>query len=331
MKLAFIGGNGHHYLRGALDDAAVDTHAEVPVAGDGHDNAGAKKKLERFPGAKWFDDPVAMLEEAKPDVVNIGAVYGYNGEWVAACLRRDIAVVSDKPIAATRKQLQTIRELCEAKPGRVVVTEFDFRSRKTFRAARQAVLDGHVGEVALATAQKSYRFGSRPAWYAEREKYGGTILWIASHGIDAVRFCTDLRITSAYGRQGNITRPDYGEMEDYTTNLFGLENGGAGIVHADFLRPAKAPTHGDDRIRIAGGKGLVEVVGEQCLLCTHDAEQVDLAPDTQVQPIYVEMLEAITSGGSDLYGTAHSLELAEVMLTAREAADGQQDRRVRNG
>lgn len=324
MRLAFIGGNGHHYLKGALTDPLVKLSA-IAVAGDGRDNVAAQRAAANLPGPikpQWFDDPAVMLDNFKPDVVNIGAVYGVNGDMAALCLERDIPTLSDKPIAGSWAQLAGLRALLTANPRRILLSEFDFRSRAEFRAARQAVRDGLIGNVILATAQKSYRFGtSRPAWYASREDYTGTLLWIASHGIDAVPFTTGRRYTRAFGMQGNLSRPDYGSMEDHAVAMFELDNGGTALVHADFLRPAKALTHGDDRLRLAGSQGLIEVRDGRCVLTTHDSEPHDLTASLKVEPIHREFLSALLTGATDIYSTAESLEMAAVLLHARDAAD----------
>ncbi len=322
MKLAFIGGNGHHYLKGALQDESIAITA-LAAASDGADPAGAKRNAENLGISEFFDDTSKMLDSFKPDVVSVGAIYAHNGDCVAACLKRDIPVVSDKPIAGTWEQLAMLRELA-AGTNRVIVTEFDFRSRPEFRAARKAVQDGLLGEIVLATAQKSYRFGERrPDWYADRKQYTGTILWVAGHGIDAIRFATGLKYTRVFGKHGNIAKPDYGDMEDHTANLFELENAATGIVHADFLRAAKAPTHGDDRLRLIGSKGQLEVRDGRCRLATHEQEETDITDTVKTQPIHREILAALRGENSDLYGTAQSLEMATVMLAARDAADGQ--------
>ncbi len=319
MRLAFIGGWGHHYLRGAIDDPSVGIRAAA-VSGDGQDDAAAKRLADQIAGAMWYDKPEAMFDAFGPDVVSIGAVYGHNAEMAGLALSRDVPVVSDKPAAATWAQLDRLTALLR-KNQRILLTEFDFRSRACFRAARQAVAQGRIGRPVLATAQKSYRFGRRPAWYGDRAAYGGTMLWIASHGIDAIRFVTDMPMRRVYGRGGNLSQPGYDHFEDHVAAMLELEGGATGIVHADFLRPAAAPTHGDDRLRVAGTQGVVEVRDGRCMLMTCEAGPCDITGDAAVEPMHRELLAAVRMGGSAYYSTAASLELAAVMLAARDAAD----------
>ena len=318
MRLAFIGGNGHHYLRGLWSE---NPGWEIAVAGDGHDNRPAQNLAQKIGARNWFESPQALFDEFRPEIVNLGAVYGHNGEIAAQALERDIAVVSDKPVAANWQQLERLRELTRG-TARVLLTEFPFRCQAEFRAARAAILAGKIGEVVLATAQKSYRFGtSRPDWYGKRPDYGGTMLWIASHGIDAISFCTGLELRRVVGAQGNLSKPQYGEMEDHCAALFELENGATGIVHADFLRPTSAPTHGDDRLRVAGSKGVVEVRVARCWLICGDEGEADITESVAVRPIHQELLAAVRGETAEFYSTAHSLATAEILLRARDAAD----------
>ena len=317
MKLGFIGGSGHHYLRHLLGEPAHAGTA-VAVAGDGHDAAASAAFAAVIgrdrPDVSWFDDGRDLLDQFRPDVVSVGAVYGDNGEWNAAAMERDIPAVTDKPAAATWGQLDRLREL--ATPGRVLLTEFDFRCRPEFRAAREAVLSGWVGAVALATAQKSYRFGTRPSWYGNRAAYGGTLLWVASHGLDGVEFVAGQRIVRVIGRQGNVSRPAMGTMEDHVAVLGELAGGGTAMVHADFCRPAAAATHGDDRLRVAGSRGVVEVRDGRCVLITDDAPAVDLTDTVVVRPIQHELLAAAMGEPSACFSTKATLAAAELLLAA---------------
>lgn len=331
MKLAFIGANGHHLLRQLLPDAAAHNITHFAYAGDGMDNELGKQKFDaiKFAGEKtWFDSHTDMLDTFKPDIVNVGVRYGHNGRFIADCLERDIPTCSDKPIASTWEQLEVLRKLTanpQQNPKRILTSEFPFRCKAAFVAARQAIAQGDIGEVVLATAQKSYRFGYRAPWYANRADYGGTILWVASHAIDYLHFVTGLRYTSVSGVAANVSRKaDYGTMEEYTINTFTLENGAGAVVHADYNRPASAPTHGDDRLRIVGSKGQIEIRGETCELITNDKPPVDITNTVTDLAPGVEMLHALTGRPNVFFGTDASLQMAAVLLTARDATDNHQ-------
>jgi predicted dehydrogenase len=325
MKLAFIGANGHRYLAGLLKNAAEHGITHIACAGDGMDNAKARAWYDGLKAAlpiAWFDDPMQMLDTFKPDVVNLGVRYGLNGDFAARVLQRDILLCSDKPIAATADQLETLRKLTAENPSRVIVSEFPCRNNAPFRAARQAVREGLIGQVVMATAQKSYRFGQRDMWYADRAQYGGTVLWVASHAIDYIHYVTGLKYTSVSGISGNLSRPEYGSMEEFTISTFTLENGGGAMVHADYNRPAAAPTHGDDRLRVVGSQGQLEIIGGQCVLMTHDQPPRDIAQGLDAPAIGVELWQALQSNNTHpLYNTQASLSIAGAMLAARDAID----------
>ena len=180
----------------------------------------------------------------------------------------------------------------------MLLTEFDFRSRPEFRAAREIIRTGRIGVPVLVTAQKSYRFNQRPKWYGDRALYAGTMLWIASHAIDAIWFSTGKKLVAVTGRQGNVSKPAFGTMEDHCAALFELEGGGTGIAHADYLRPDKNKTHGDDRLRVAGSEGVVEVRDRKCMLLDKDGGEEDVTNLVATKPIYAELLAA-ARGESD--------------------------------
>jgi predicted dehydrogenase len=311
MRFGFIGGFGHHYLR-----AAVTAEDEVLVSGDGRDDVAAKAWMSRLDRpARWVDSPEALLSEGRLDLLSVGAIYDLNGEWAIRGIERSVPVVSDKPVATSWAQLDRVRRATEKG---VLLTEFDMRCRPEFAAARKAIAEGRIGDVVLATAQKSYRWGTRPAWYADRNQYGGTVLWVAAHGIDAIRYCTNQKMTAIGGRSGNLSHLEFGTCEDHTVSLFSLEGGGSGLAHADYLRPATSPTHGDDRLRVAGTKGVVEVREGRCVLMNGDAGPEDITETVYPAKVHMELMAAALGRGSEVYSTAQTLELAELLLSARD-------------
>ena len=316
MKIGFVGGYGHHYLRAALGPSIT-----AAAASDGRDPDAARRFANIVGITKWFDDPIELMDKFQPDALSIGAIYAMNGPLAAEALRRDIPTVSDKPIAATWEQLEKLRKVTSERT-RYLLTEFDFRAKPEFRSARQIVADGSVGQCVLISAQKSYRWGTRPKWYADRASYGGTMLWIASHAIDAVQWVSGRQIARACGLAGNLSKSDYGTAEDHLAVLMEMDDGATAVVHADFLRPAAAASHGDDRLRIAGAKGLIEVRGERCLLTTATAPEIDMTNLATVRPLHVELLAGL-QGQSEWFSTELSLATAKTLLHARDAADGQ--------
>ena len=324
MRIGFIGGWGHHYLAEIVRERPGDVEA-FAFAGDGVDDARAKDRFDNLAashkGGQWFDSAAALLDEFKPDVMNIGPVYGRIGDFVIQTLRRQIPCVSEKPLANDWPTLVAIRAAAKESSA-PLVTEFPFRSDPAMAAAQQAVAAGELGDIVLATGQKSYRFGSRPAWYSDRQLYTGTIPWVASHAIDFIRFVTGQRFVETFGRQGNVSHPEMGVMEDHTVSMFTLAGGGAAVVHADYGRPNKAATHGDDRLRVVGSKGLVEVRDGRCLLTTHDQAESDITDRLPARSAAEDMLAAaMGKTDDDRYGTLASLESAALILFARDAAD----------
>lgn len=322
MRLAFIGGHGHFALRRCIEDAACDVQQPVAVAGDGYDDESARYLSSQLPGAVWYEDPRRMLDEYKPDVVNVGPIYGYTGQIAAMVLERGIPVVADKPVAATWEQLARLRDVT-ARTGAPLITELTMRSQRAFRAARHAVQSGAIGKVVMVTATKTYRFGQRPAWYGRRDAFGGLMLWVASHGIDLVQFCSDRKLGRVIGTSGNLSRPDYPEMEDHCIALFEFDGGGSAVVRADYLRPKGAPTHGDDRLRMGGTHGMIEIMNECCYLMDENHPR-DITKDVHPQPAHLELLAAARGESNEIYSTQHSLEMAAVFLHARDAADTRQ-------
>ncbi len=316
MRIGFIGGSGHHYLRGCLKTAGI----EAAWASDGLATSAAESAARSSGVTRFDDDARKMFDTFKPDVVSIGAVFSLNGDWAIECATRSIPVVSDKPVATTWEQLQQLRE---ASRGRIILTEFPFRTEAPFRAARQAIQQGSIGKPVLTSVQKSYRLGTRPPWYGQRETFGGLVLWVASHAIDLIPFVTGDHYARVTGRGANLSHPEYPQMEDHVALMMEMDSGASAVIHADYLRPAAASTHGDDRLRVIGSAGLIEVRDDKCTLTTSASGQTDITDSAGALPMHEALLAAI-NGDASLYSTEQTLSMAETLLRMREAVDRQQ-------
>ncbi|MGI9603712.1 MAG: Gfo/Idh/MocA family protein [Acidimicrobiales bacterium] len=308
-RLLFVGGWGHHSLRELVADGSIDVAAVA--CGDGFDDM-ARLIADSVEAIEWHDDPERALAEVAPDIVSVGAVYGQIGDWVERALAAGASVVADKPIATSDDQLSRISRLLADRPQQRLVTELPARADAAFRTARRIVAEGGVGDPVLVTAQKSYVFGDRPPWYDEPRHYPGTELWVATHAFDFARFVTGRRLTPIAGRSANGSLPDWSTLDDHTVSVCALEGGGTAVVHADYLRPSDATTHGDDRLRVAGSTGVVEVRGGCCWLL--DGTERDVTDTVLGTDPAAHVWELVNHDDDE---TPRSLELAAVSLAAR--------------
>lgn len=318
IRVAMIGATGHFYILSAF--GVIDGLKPVAFAHDGYGGVHARAAEHDCP---TWDDYRRMLDEVRPDVAALGCWYAHNGEAALECLRRGIHVLSEKPPLNDWDQWREAKALCDADPGLHYLTEFELRAHPAFAAARGAVTQGLIGRPVLARAQKSYRFGTaRPDFYRLREHYAGTLMWVASHAIDLLPWATGLDYLDFSGFQGNISRPDYGEMEDHVAVIAKMSGGAGALLTADFLRPAKAPTHGDDRLRIAGTEGIVEVINDECVLLTNSEEPRVLAAGREGgEGIAEKFVKTLRGEGDGTFSTGETLRSAAWLLAAREAVD----------
>ena len=183
-------------------------------------------------------------------------------------------------------------------------------------------LKGHVGEVCQVTTQKSYKWSERPAWFSSRARLGGTIPYIGIHSLDTIRWVTGLDFTHLAAFHGVIGRPEMGETENHASILARLSNGASVTARLDYLRPAAARTNSDDRLRIIGTKGVIEVnEGDEAIsLITGDkTERIQFG---ETENIFVEFVKFLRGGPVPRITADDSFYITEVVLRAREAADG---------
>jgi predicted dehydrogenase len=197
------------------------------------------------------------------------------------------------------------------------------RHEGKYAAARKLLQDGVIGEPVLATAQKSYRLESRADWFRTKARLGGMIPYIGIHPVDLMRWVTGLDYTHVAAVQGTQGKRDVmGETESQASLLLRLANGGSATARLDYLRPTTAPTHGDDRLHVAGTEGVIDLqqANPNVVVVTTKQKPYEVPP-AKVPNLFVAFMEAVQKGGPLPIPTEDCFRVTEVVLTAREAAD----------
>ena len=221
---------------------------------------------ERLVKEKNFDvtynDFDKMLQDADFEVLAIGEYFGIRGSREIAAMKMGKHIIADKPLCIKIEELDEIQRLAEEKNLKVGCY-LSMRFSNGMKTIREMIANGDIGEVGAIdmTAQHPLNYGSRPMWYFEKGKHGGTINDIAIHGVDIVRFLTGLGIKNVTAaRTWNHFATQEPEFKDCGQFMAELTNGAGLMMDVSYAAPKscgfKLETYW--RFTIWGTKGVIE-------------------------------------------------------------------------
>lgn len=307
MKIAIVGGSGHY--RYVLAELPKHTLLGIAPGVIGEDLGKLKLALEsRQLDAPVFDDWKKLVKDA--DVVVVNTRPDKNAIVSAYCLERNILVFSEKPLAVTMEQLEQLGKAAEKSKARISAM-LGIRCSGWYRTIKGAVQD--IGPIRLIQAQKSYKLGVRPDFYKNKATFGGIIPWVSIHALDWILDLTGARVTAISADTNSDYNSNNGDLEMTAMCQLQLEGGILASVSADFFRPAGAPTHDDDRIRIVGTRGVLEY--QKGKVTRTDEEGETELPLLEGEDVFRLFLEDAGVSEQD------SFYVTELALNLREAAE----------
>lgn len=323
LKVCLIGVSGHSGY--ALEGIAADNEAVLvgmAPGSDGEDIDQVYNSVCKAGGSPVrYADYIQMLDELRPDIAVVDCFFNDHAVIGIEALKRGCHLFIEKPIATTLEDMDKFKEVYR-NSDRQLAGMFALRYSAPFLTAFDAVKKGTIGEVRLLNAQKSYKLGSRGELYKKRELYGGTIPWVGSHAIDWVYWMSGEKFVSVYAAHSRRQNRGHEELEASAACLFTLTNEVAATVNIDYLRPNQAPTHGDDRIRIVGSQGVLEVRDGSVFLTGGDetpgVRQLELLPERN---IFRDFMDQVRKKGKCLVSAEESIYVSEACIKARISAD----------
>jgi predicted dehydrogenase len=304
--------------------AGIAELPDVRLAAVADDDASALEGVPRWPSSdddtRCYTDYRQMLEEGDLDIVGVCGTDGERAETLIACAEAGVHILSEKPLTMTLEELEEVREAVDAARVRLSML-LTMRFEPAYRVLHEQIASGRIGEVCLASMQKSYRLGNRPEWQRDRMTFSGIVPFIGIHALDLIRWTTGRDFTAAMAFQSNCGHPDILDMEDNASVALKLDNGGSASLRLDYCRPAAAPTHGDDRLRVAGSQGVIESLagGADVTIITQDQgpETLDL-PEPQNQ--FVDYVSALKDDRAFGVPQKDCFRMTEIVLKIRDAA-----------
>lgn len=344
LRIGMIGRDGHiGYVLDELDSVAgariaayAFEDAEWEFNTDGSRRPGPynmetnRRWVENQPwakaGTRLYETYQEMLEKEPLDLAVVSLPFARNAFAVTAAARAGLSVLTEKPVAVTLRDLEMVEQTIREKGVRLSAM-FAMRYFPNIYTVWKTVGRGDVGRPVLARAQKSYKWGdARPWYYRYREIYGSTILWVGIHAVDYLRWTSGLEVRKVSGFHSNLAHRDYPGTQDNASISLELDGGATAAVTMDFLRPAGAPTHGDDRLRIAGTRGIVETMdpdGHVDLLAGQDPPR-RLRLERPPLSLFADFVAELRGQGTHLIGPDEAVRVTRICIAATQAAESGQ-------
>jgi predicted dehydrogenase len=274
----------------------------------------------RLAAVKQYNDYRRMLDVEKPDVAAVCNTDGARAAVVAEAAGRQLNVIAEKPLATNRTDLVRIRKIVSGN-GVSLGMLLPMRYQSEYRALQRLRTGGQLGEIVQISAQKSYKLGSRPEWFKHRDTYGSTILWIGPHMIDLMRWTSGRTYVEAASFIGRAGFAGLGDMETTTTTSFQLDNGGTATLHMDYCQPETAPSHGDDRLRIAGTEGVAEYMASAGVtVATKNRELARVTALPESGSVFRDYIAHTYTGAPATLPLEDIYAVCEATIAAHEAA-----------
>jgi predicted dehydrogenase len=323
VRIVTIGGFGH--IDAVFRDLTGMEEADLVGMAPAYEGEDISKFLKLTPAADknvYRQDYKQMLKELKPDAAVVSTRLDLIPKLIMEVAKMGIHIIAEKPLALDMGTLKKVRKSVEKNKINLMAM-LTMRSDPQFVAAKQVYDSGAIGQAILANARKSYKWGTRPDWFGDKDKYGGTIGWVGIHAFDFINSVTGLNFTKVAAMKGNLAHSDRPACEDNCVLIAELSNGGHATMSVDYCRPESAPTHGDDWIRVIGTKGVLEasLAKKNCVVISNEKGTFEQPLPEGKDKIFRRFLLNLRDGKSNEEAKEISFMLTKICLIARDAAE----------
>lgn len=262
-----------------------------------------------------------MLFQVDFDILAVGDYYSIRGSRVIAALQKGKHILSDKPLCTSLEELNKIKSMATEKKLAIGLM-LDLRLCAGMQAVKKLIDWGALGEIHAVNfgGQHPLNYGTRPGWYFEKGKHGGTINDIAIHGLDAVEFLTGEVISEFIAaRTWNAFAVHEPDFQDSAQVMFALQNGCGCTADVSYAAPDKfgftTPFYW--RFTLWGSKGVAEFCAADDVVHFYNnitGKIENIHPDESVAGDYLNEFFNELNGNSFHYGTSHILHITEAAL-----------------
>jgi predicted dehydrogenase len=265
-----------------------------------------------------------VLQEVDFDTLACIDYFARRGPVLLKALEAGKHVVTDKPLCIEVDQLRQIAGLAREK-NLIVHVDFTMRYSGLAMKMRDLVRSGAIGNLATATVFGLHplNWGSRPGWYFEPGKQGGTINDIMIHGFDMLRWITGKEfshvLSAAAGPVKGSPAPEH--FQQSAQSFLQMEDGARMMGDCSYLAPAGHAAHW--RFFLWGSEGHLAYESDKRLILQRAGEPevvIEQAEGPGVDP-FEDFAREVEFGAEPFLGREECFRSTMVALTAQQAAD----------
>ena len=250
--------------------------AKVIALADPFMNAETEEWARSLGVGKLTRDYKEILSDPEVDAVFICSSTDTHSAISLEAIAAGKHIFCEKPVDHDLGKIKAVMQALEGSPVKYQVG-FNRRFDHNFAAAREAVANGRIGELAVLKIT-SRDPGAPPVDYIKVS--GGIFLDMTIHDFDMVRFISGEEVTEVYAAGGVTVDPAIGEAGDIDTAVVTLRLESGALAVIDNCRRA---SYGyDQRLEAFGSKGQVAISNDTA----SSAVVSDASGVTAEKPLY---------------------------------------------
>ena len=216
---------------------------------------------KRYPQAKLARSEKEILEDQSIHLVVSASIPVDRAPLGIRVMQHGKDFMADKPGIITLEQLEEVKKVQKQTKRIYSILYGERMENKASIKAGHLIREGAIGKVVQTLGTGPHRMNpkSRPAWFFEKDSYGGIICDIGSHQCEQFLYFTNSTKADVLCSQvGNVHNTQYPGLEDFGDATV-RGDGGSGYFRVDWFTPAGLKTWGDGRLTILGTDGYMEL------------------------------------------------------------------------
>lgn len=322
----------HGHIHG-MCNGLIEAGAELRWVYD-PDPAKVEGFQKKYPDIRVAPNLETILDDPEIKLVAAAAVPNLRGPLGCRVMESGKDYFTDKTPFTTMDQLARAREVTTRTSQKYMVYYSERLHVEAAVFAGQLVRDGAIGRVIQTMGTGPHRLSapSRPAWFFDKEQYGGILCDIGSHQSEQFLFFTGATdATVNFSAVGNFNNPKFPELEDFGEASLTANNGCSGYYRVDWFTPDGLRTWGDGRAFILGTNGYIEMrkyvdvarperEGDHVFLVNAEGEQHIPCAGKVGYPFFGELILDSLNRTEKAMTQAHAFKAAELCLEAQAKA-----------